>query len=248
MKSMQKIVVYTAVTNGYDRIASNRFRNCDFICFSDRNRPIPGWDVRPLPFEHADPVRTARAIKVLPHRFLSEYDISIWIDGNIRLLRNPVSLINRLDSHFPLHVFAHPERRTLSEELEACIRKGKDNPGILREQVRQYIIQGYSEGGNLIESGVLVRWHNDPSLAEAMELWFQEIKRYSRRDQISFPYVVWKTGLRFRVMGKANARENSRYFLISRHAKDIGSTRFETAVRSFLRLLRACIRTMVSKY
>ena len=42
--------------------------------------------------------------------------------------------------------------------------------------------------------GVLIREHNNPVCVKLMEDWWKELEEGSRRDQISFPYVLWKNG------------------------------------------------------
>ena len=37
----------------------------------------------------------------------------------------------------------------------------------------------------------------DPATARFGDHWFEHVLRFSRRDQISFPYLVWKTGFRY---------------------------------------------------
>ena len=46
---------------------------------------------------YEDPTRNARKYKILPHRFLSEYDISIWIDGNIKVRGDVNELLEYLN-------------------------------------------------------------------------------------------------------------------------------------------------------
>jgi len=42
-----------------------------------------------------------------------------------------------------------------------------------------------------------LRKHNEPLVIEAMELWWEELKYNSKRDQLSFNYSTWKTNLEF---------------------------------------------------
>jgi len=45
------------------------------------------WKLRPIPEElkHLSNVKKQRVIKICPHRYLKEYDISIWVDGNLEI-------------------------------------------------------------------------------------------------------------------------------------------------------------------
>ena len=35
-----------------------------------------------------------------------------------------------------------------------------------------------------------------------MEKWWNQIKNFSKRDQLSFNYVVWKTGIKIKYISK----------------------------------------------
>jgi len=70
---MPKCIVYTSVFGDYDDVVKpNLPKGWDFKCFSESNS-IPLYD---------DNMRNAKRYKILPHRYFSEYDISIYIDGN----------------------------------------------------------------------------------------------------------------------------------------------------------------------
>ena len=84
---MNNIVCYTCITGGYDELKDVlvKPRNIDFICFSDVNFRSYTWEVRAVPKElcYLSNVKKQRIVKICPHRYLREYDISIWVDGNI---------------------------------------------------------------------------------------------------------------------------------------------------------------------
>ena len=68
---MSSRVVYTSVFGNYDDIVEQKLpENWDWKCFSENNS---------LPM-YTDNNRNAKKFKVLPHRYLSEYEYSIFID------------------------------------------------------------------------------------------------------------------------------------------------------------------------
>ena len=79
---MNKIVIYTSIFGGYDNLPNVSFKpeNCDFICFTDSDIQSNGWNIIRVPVLYEDPNRNAKRYKILPHRYLSEYDISIYMD------------------------------------------------------------------------------------------------------------------------------------------------------------------------
>ena len=82
----RKVVIYTAIFGNRDTLQEPARLpiECDFICFSDTKFSSRAWEVRQIkPSIQNDPVRSARKFKILPHRYLPEYSVSIWVDGNI---------------------------------------------------------------------------------------------------------------------------------------------------------------------
>ena len=85
-----KKVVYTCITNDYDILNEPKYISLgfDYICFTDNSSlKSDVWQIRPLPkeTEGLSEVKKQRFIKINPHLYLKEYDISIWVDGNVEL-------------------------------------------------------------------------------------------------------------------------------------------------------------------
>jgi hypothetical protein len=75
-----KKVIYTSIIGKYDELVEPKYipKGYDFICFTDID-DIPQdtiWEIRKVIPLYGDNTRTARKYKILPHRFLPEYDIS----------------------------------------------------------------------------------------------------------------------------------------------------------------------------
>ena len=96
---MNKKVIYTAIIGGYDELIEPEFKpdGWDFVCFSDRDLNSNTWEIRKTIPLYSDNTRTARKHKLLTHRFLPEYDISLWVDGNIKVVGNINELLYHLD-------------------------------------------------------------------------------------------------------------------------------------------------------
>jgi len=83
---MNSKVVYTTIFGGYDDVTKpNLSRGWDWKCFSEENS-IPLY---------ADNTRNAKKFKVLPHRYLQDYEYSIFIDGNMYVVGNVDELIEK---------------------------------------------------------------------------------------------------------------------------------------------------------
>lgn len=215
------IVIYTAISNNYDGLKDPIVvsKNCDYICFTDnKNIKSKVWKTREFAPSELDDVRKCREIKLRPHKYLQEYEYSIWIDGNIELIKDVNDLIKeqKLTPQIELFTFQHPVRNCIYTEAEECIKEKKDNDNLILAQIKKYFDEGYPNNHGLVESNVILRRHNSKQLIRVMEDWWSEIVNYSRRDQLSFNYVTWKNNYRYGLL-PGNSRNESDYFKLGKH-------------------------------
>ena len=196
-------VVYSAIAGGYDRIRTpRRGIAARHVLFTDEAGPAPGWETRRFDRIMADPVRTAKAPKVLAHRYAGDGEWSVWIDGNVELIAPARSLITEVErSGCAIGLFRHPERYCAYEEGATCIKRGKDAAERIAAQLARYETEGFPHRFGLAECNVIVRRHDDPAVKQAMEIWWDEIEKGSRRDQISFNYALWRAGMAYHELG-----------------------------------------------
>jgi hypothetical protein len=221
---MNKKVVYTAIFGGYDELPDPQFipEGWDFICFTDSNIKSNIWEVKKVPAIYKDPTRNARKYKILPHRWFSNYEYSLWVDGNI-LIRNDINeLIPEYLNKVNIAVHDHNQnqldpRNCVYQEAQAIFYFGKrngnykDDPNIIQKQIQRYADEGYPSHNSLAVTMQLLRKHNKKDCIKIMEQWWEEIKYGSKRDQLSFNYSIWKTNTSF-VYFKGDSR-NTKYFL-----------------------------------
>jgi Protein of unknown function (DUF616) len=175
------------------------FRADRSVLVSDRPRDVPaGVELILDPPDGLDPARASRRSKLMPHRFFPDADWSIWLDNKSRLLRDPAGIIAALKSQTENDFFAYPHfrRDCVYDEGQVVRENGLDDHRVVRERMRTYRAEGMPRHFGLIEGHFIVRRHT-PAVAAFGEDWFDHVRRYSRRDQLSFPYLVWKTGFRY---------------------------------------------------
>jgi hypothetical protein len=144
-----------------------------------------------------------RYAKFFPHRVLPEADCSIYLDANILVLGDLTPLIGEfLASGADIGLFPHRERSTLAEEFEFCRQVGKIPPSDVEKglaQLRRYRDAGLPPDPTFTENAIIFRRHGNPALADAMELWWSELRSYTQRDQLSLPYVLFKSPLAVKI-------------------------------------------------
>ncbi len=190
--------VYTANFGDYDIVQEPKEKHphAEYLLFSDRVVFLRGWrQIVSSPYLAA--VREARKRKCLSHRH-TDTEYSIWHDANIRLMTSPIRLCEMLGDS-DIMAFSHPYRTCLYDEALACIELGKADREILDRQISMYKTAEYQSQNGLCETGLLVRRHTE-ALAKFNEAWWAEIETGSHRDQISFNYVAWKTGIKIKTI------------------------------------------------
>jgi hypothetical protein len=193
---MCKLVVYTALfTNDKEYIYGTLPEyqidtDIEFICFT--NTPYlksNTWDIRLVECD-SDSRKQARKYKMLPHKYLPDYDAWIWMDNSCLFRYDPADLFEfyMKDSDICLH--EHCDRTNIEQEAQVIIQRNLDDPVVVNKQIQRYQQEKYQDQG-LYETGILMRRNNN-NIISFNEMWWNEIDNNSIRDQISFPYVLWK--------------------------------------------------------
>jgi hypothetical protein len=178
-----------------------------------------------------------RWYKIFPHKVFSDVDVSVYIDGNIRILRDLDILIQEFwDSNAALGVFGHMERNTIFEEAEACRQLGKfdaKDQRLVDKQLNVYTQAGLPSDQRLTDNGIIFRRHKHSELAGVMDLWWTHLHEFTKRDQISLPYAIWKSDLPIKIWGWSCRDDKNGYFLPYKHLKQ------RTAMRTLVTFLSA---------
>jgi len=116
-------VIYTSIFGNYDDIIEQKLSsNWDWKYFSEENS---------LPL-YSDNTRNAKRFKILPHRYLQDYEYSIFIDGNMKVIGNIDELVDKYLSDSNVAFFSHSQnkldpRNCIYDEYNAMIHFGNRN-------------------------------------------------------------------------------------------------------------------------
>jgi tetratricopeptide (TPR) repeat protein len=219
----RKYAVYTSFTGSYDtlKLPERIDENFDYYVFTDE--PVNGFGVfkiSPLnqtKFKNDGP-RATRYPKTHPHVLLNGYEVALWVDSSLMIVGDLMPLIKDfLKSRNAIGSATHPTRASLREEFQACIDLRKDNPRILKKQLRFYENQHFGTN-DLSNNGVLIFNLRSKKLAKILELWWEQICRFSKRDQLSFNYALFKNSEdRYRITRPPADIRNSKLFIYTPH-------------------------------
>ncbi|MDT0645315.1 DUF616 domain-containing protein [Zunongwangia sp. F260] len=217
-----KIAIYTAIFGNKDALREpsdiSNGENIDFYVITDNNELKSNfYTVLYKPCTYSNVAKNSRLYKILGVKEFESYDYVIWHDANLQIIVDEVPrLVQSLRNNF-LATFKHPLRRCFMEESIACIKDKKDNAYIILLQCILNLFRGLSPDSGLYETSILVK-RNKNFNKRFFEQWWKEVKFFSRRDQISLPYVKKKMNEKVDVL--EGDRINNPYSIFYAHKYD----------------------------
>lgn len=191
-------LIYTVITKGYDTLKPAPKVQDGTVCicitndckFYDKQR-YRGWIIQVISEESVDTISFNRNFKFKPWLF-GDFDESIYVDGNVFLLRNPFDFVtNRPD----IALFRHRKRRNVYEEFNHLV--SLENTGVKDFGIKywpcNWLILCLNQS-DLFWGGFIYRKHNT-IIKSAMCDWWNIYEEGITRDQISLPYVIDKNQL-----------------------------------------------------
>ncbi|CAK9327431.1 unnamed protein product [Citrullus colocynthis] len=184
--------------------------------------------VHNLPYKDAR--RTGKIPKLLVHRMFPNARYSLWIDGKLELVVDPYQILERFlwRKNATFAISRHYKRFDVFMEADANKAAGKYDNASIDFQIDFYVKEGltpYSEAklpitSDVPEGCVILREHVPISNLLSC-LWFNEVDRFTSRDQISFSIV------RDKIRAKTNWTINMfldcerRNFVIQKYHRDV---------------------------
>jgi len=217
----KKIVIYTAVfgNNNYDALSSN-LPGFDFICFTDKKKESSTWKIK-LVKADLSPEVLNRKYKILAHKYLKKYDVSLYIDANIKILKNPKNFIADALKRSDFIVSKHFMRKCVYDEAYALLRSSRFNNYIIFKQILKYAIEGMPKNYGLSENSILIRRHNKLKIKSIMNRWWKEIVSHSHRDQLSLTYVCWRNRFNLSMTNEDKRKNNFFSFNEKKYKKNL---------------------------
>ena len=203
---MEKICVYTCITGSYDNLKEVKVNeeNIDYICFTNNKQLTSStWKIIYIEDDKLSNHYLSRKLKMIGDSYIDEnYTLSIWIDASVIFKKSVKEFLNEYFD-YKNDVFLackHHLRNSIAEEAKACIRYKKGNKERIDKLLSFYKQENFKDDLGLLEMTLIVKRHNNPLVRKTMKLWFDMILNYSERDQLSFMYCIYKTGLKVKAI------------------------------------------------
>ncbi|KAL5575407.1 hypothetical protein UlMin_017106 [Ulmus minor] len=197
----------------------------------DSDRKIGVWRlvvIRNIPYNDAR--RTGKIPKLLMHRIFPNARFSLWVDGKLELTVDPYQILERFlwRKNVTFAISRHYKRFDVFVEAEANkAAKKYDNASIdfqvdfyKNEGLTPYTLEKLPITSDVPEGCVIIREHVPISNLFTC-LWFNEVDRFTSRDQISFAIV------RDKLHAKTNYTINMfldcerRNFVVQKYHRDV---------------------------
>ena len=164
-----------------------------------------------------DDTKKNRYCKINPHKIFPQYKYSIYFDGSIRLKSNITQKIDELPRTRIMALSIHSINCVYMETMRA-IELGRVSKEIAMKQIEKYWLEGMPQNFGSVACGLLIREHNNPICKKIMEDWWEQVEQFSRKDQISFPYVIWKNNYLMSDIATVNGTKLNadNYFILSK--------------------------------
>lgn len=207
--SEERIAVYTSVFGGYDKIINPIVApdNCDFFIFTDcvidEDSIWKKIDISLSDFglEGKNDIEKNRFFKMHPHKLFPDYKYSIYIDGNIKIMTDLTEFIKDMNP-YGLVMHNHYRQNCVYKEIKKCKKIKKDKRENLELHYKHLKENGMPNNYGMLEAPIIVREHSNDRCIKIMEDWWDEFEKYSKRDQISLPYVLFKENIRINEIAK----------------------------------------------
>ena len=218
-----KNVVYTCLTGNYDELYLPEYidNDWDYICFTDnedllKNDAYGIWKTYPLQFSELDNTRNNRWHKTHPHVLFPNYERSLYIDSNL-IIRSDW-IFKEIDKNGKdMLIPSHFERNCIYDEIETVKLLKKDDEQRVQKMIDFLNNHQFPHNYGMNENNCIYRKHNEPLIVEIMEEWWSFIRDYSKRDQLSLSYVLWKHGIKPSDIAIPNLRTKYKDFQFINH-------------------------------
>lgn len=248
---MKSLAVYTAIFGNYDTLKDPAFpqllEDADFYCITD-NKDLKS-DFFKIIYERAwfkDTTRDARFYKIMGHEVIWKYPHSIWMDGAFEIKHPDFLSVRHFLKDADIALYRHPDRNCVYDEAVACIRLKKEKVTVIATQILGYFLRGLPADIGMNETSLLVR--NQAYFSGPIcERWWKEVRDHSKRDQMSFNYVLYKTGTRCDIIPGNN--QKNQFLKRNKHNRHVAVPGYAlTAIDKFFMRFTRLLKLFRSKF
>ncbi len=227
---IKRSIIYTCISNDYDELLQHPYimNGWEYICFTDNKEllvegNVGHWKIEKFQKKFDNPTFVNRWHKLMPHRFLEDFNRSIYIDANVTIDSKYIFDCIE-DERENLLVPHHFTRFCVFQEIAALLNSSRYSSEV-KEKVIKYKkflqMTFFPEHVGLSENNIIFRYHNKSVITELMEMTWFIFLNYAPRDQLALPYAIWKKQYPNKNMYLPNTRMAKEDFSIYDHKAEL---------------------------
>lgn len=219
------IAVITAITGGFENLTYPETLNpeIDYILYTDTPAPESSlYQNRIIDYKNDDPRRVARYVKTNLTNLVENYRFLIWVDANVLVKADPKIFVDILaKNNADIGGILHPIRSSFMEEANEILSLKLDDSEKIKTQMKRYLAEKSKKKETpLIETNFMVFDTNSNQVKEFFKTWWNEVKNFSKRDQLSVNFALEKSEAKFiSLLPDKKSTRDSQYFSLFSHKK-----------------------------
>ena len=193
----ENMVVYTCITNGYDKFPKNNYYHPDvrYVCFHDGtiDTTVKPWEYIKLDVDIECPRRLSFYPKANPHLYFPPGTNTIWIDACYQLTRD---FIIKSKKCFPFTMLRHASKFSYFDEMLegfTCAFFSYDDGILLTKKLQEAGYNFRTYGSPL---GTIVWRTMSSKMKEFNKQWYDWSLVGCNRDQIAFDAALKFSGVK----------------------------------------------------
>ena len=217
----ERVVVYTCLFGNYETPKEPLFKDprVRWVLFTDDSSlTSSAWEVRVVTEALSSPRRSSRMPKILPHIFLEEHDISLYIDSSLEI-RAPDILfsVHLMLGDKDLALYRHHSRNSVYEEIECCEKQHLESHELCAWYRNFYESVPLPPHLGLFENTLIAR-RNTKEIRALNEQWWSFYGTLGgQRDQLCFPAALHAVGMTPNSIAQGEQVRNNPFVNFHRH-------------------------------
>ena len=183
-------VVFTALFGQYESLNElqvSKKSATRYVCFTDD--PLlksNTWEIKLVEsLKPVNPSRSSREIKMLGHKNFPLGTRSLYIDNSVRLKVDGSIVLDAWLSTTDIAFMRHYSRKTVRNEFFICSAYGLDDQTKIWDQFKHYKKYFRTVLAQRPHWGGMIARVNSPTTDKFMEIWNEQFKTFTKRDQLS---------------------------------------------------------------
>lgn len=170
----------------------------DYICFTNQETPDSfGWKIVRVEYNGTEPALESKYYKWMSHKWLSDYDVTVWLDGYITPKLQKADTFEqwittmyanqKLILHRP-----HADRNCIWDECDAVVKYKRDTAENV-EKVRSLLTNSkMPHNWGLFDTNIIIKFQKNLELQDICSSIYTQLQTASVRDQLAVTHVYYK--------------------------------------------------------